>query len=82
MLKSEIMTNEEILNEFSNLPIEAKREVIDFIAFLRLRYGKTKKTKGSLKLNDENFVGMWKDRSDLQDATAFVREMRENEWER
>jgi hypothetical protein len=75
------MTNEEILKEFSALPSEARREALDFIAFLRLRYGKKSETKENLQIEKESFVGMWKDREDLQDASTFVREMRKNEWE-
>ena len=75
------MTNEEILKEFASLPSEARREALDFIAFLRLRYGKQNEAKENLQIEKESFVGMWKDREDLQDSTNFVREMRKNEWE-
>jgi hypothetical protein len=60
------MTNEEIISEFSSLPSEARREVVDFIGFLRLRYSKNNKTKTVVKFSDEKFIGMWKDREDLQ----------------
>jgi hypothetical protein len=74
------MTNEEIIREFSALPPEARREAEDFIAFLRARYDrKTEKTANS-DLREESFIGMWKDREDLQDSSAFVRELRETEW--
>jgi hypothetical protein len=75
------MTHEEILNEYSSLPSEARREVVDFIAFLRLRYGKQNGKKESLQIEKEGFVGMWKDREDLQDSANFVHEMRRKEWE-
>ena len=32
------MTNEEILREINALPLEAQRQIEDFIAFLRERY--------------------------------------------
>ena len=32
------MKQEELLRELESLPPEAQREVIDFIAFLRIRY--------------------------------------------
>lgn len=73
------MTNEEIIREFSALPLEARREVEDFICFLRERYGKEDKS-ASLDLRGESFVGMWKDREDLADGAAFVRDLRETEW--
>ena len=31
-------------------------------------------------LGEELFVGLWKDRDDLSDATAWVRRLREQEW--
>jgi Protein of unknown function (DUF2281) len=74
------MTNEEIISEFSSLPSEARREVVDFISFLRLRYSKNNKTKTVAKFSDEKFIGMWKDREDLQDSTGFVRNLRKSEW--
>jgi uncharacterized protein YfbU (UPF0304 family) len=74
------MTNEEIIREFSSLPSEARREVIDFISFLKSRYRKNDKTKSVLELSNEKFVGMWEDREDLQDSSRFVRDLRRSEW--
>jgi len=74
------MTNEEIIREFASLPPEARRQAEDFINFLRQRYGRTNKARTKGNLTEENFVGMWKDREDLQDSVAFVRELREKEW--
>jgi len=31
-------------------------------------------------LADEPFVGMWKDREDMQDSTKWVRGLRRNDW--
>jgi len=36
---------------------------------------KTKRTK----LVDEPFIGMWRDREDMQDSSAWVRRVRESE---
>lgn len=74
------MTNEEIMREFSALPSEARREVIDFIAFLRQRYADKTETTANGDLSRESFVGMWKDREDMQDSTAYVRKLRETQW--
>jgi len=73
------MTNEEIIREFSALPSEARREVADFIAFLQTRYGKNEKPVNG-NINEESFVGMWKDRENLPDGASWVRELRQNEW--
>ncbi|MCG3153797.1 MAG: hypothetical protein DKINENOH_00387 [bacterium] len=75
------MEQESIWRQFNALSIEAKREVIDFIAFLQIRYvrpaaeGKTKKSK----LKKEPFVGMWKDREDMSGSVAWVRDLRRRE---
>ena len=31
-------------------------------------------------LEDEPFVGMWKDREDMKDSTQWVRQTRQQEW--
>ena len=68
------------MREFSALPLEAKREAADFIAFLRERYSRKVDEPLGENIGDESFVGMWKDREDLADASAFVRDLRQNEW--
>jgi len=76
-----VMTNEEVIRNFSALPPEARREVEDFIAFLRERYGKESEKATVGDWREESFVGMWEDREDLRDGGAdFVREQRETEW--
>lgn len=72
------MTNEEIVREFNALPLEARREVEDFVAFLRVRYSKKKKAKKDF--TEENFVGMWKDREDMENGEDWTRKIRQTEW--
>ncbi|CAN5662779.1 hypothetical protein BH24ACI2_BH24ACI2_05860 [soil metagenome] len=74
------MTNEEIIRKYATLPPEARREVEDFVAFLRQRYGKKDEKMINGNLSEENFVGIWKDREDLQDSSAWVRGIRQTEW--
>ncbi|MBH8550843.1 hypothetical protein I8751_00230 [Nostocaceae cyanobacterium CENA357] len=76
------MTQQELLNEFLSLPAEAQRQVIDFIAFLRQRYSVVEPNSQSpdFDLTNDSFIGMWRDRQDLTDSTAWVRGVRENEW--
>jgi hypothetical protein len=76
------MKAENIWQQFETLPTEAKREVIDFIAFLQIRYERpvfVKKAKRS-KLKNEPFIGMWKDRDDMSDSMAWVRGLRRRHW--
>lgn len=73
-----------IVREIASLPPEAQRQVMDFVAFLKARYPTTQSTKKTrrTKLADEPFIGMWRDREDMQDSTAWVRSLRQREWER
>lgn len=75
------MTNEEILREINSLPTEAQRQVEDFIAFLRLRYQSAQRSEvAETNLETEEFIGMWRDREDLRDSTAWVRNARQSHW--
>jgi uncharacterized protein YfbU (UPF0304 family) len=76
------MKQEELLREFLDLPPEGQAQVVDLIEFLRSRH-RSRNPKGtarSLNLAEESFVGMWKDREDMQDSSAWVRRAREREW--
>ena len=77
------MNAAKIAREMASLPPEARQEIIDFMAFLKTRYA-TPETKGRrhTKLRDEPFVGMWRTRKDMRDSTAWVRSVRERQWER
>ena len=76
------MNYEDVLSQFNSLPPEGQRQVIDFIASLRQRYSSSQATdnKALLELTEEGFIGMWRDRDDMQDTTTWVRNNREREW--
>ena len=76
------MTNEEILREINSLPVEAQRQIEDFVFFLRERYksSQPKNTAPTSDLETEAFVGMWRDREDMRDSSAWVRNTRETHW--
>lgn len=77
------MEASDIVHEIASLPPEAQRQVTDFVAFLKARYPAikaTKKTQG-ITLMDEPFIGMWRDREDMRDSVAWVRDLRRREWE-
>lgn len=67
---------------FSSLPPEAQQQVVDFIMFLQTRYGPSRPRKITKppRLAKEAFIGMWRNRSDLRDSTAWVRKARAVEW--
>jgi hypothetical protein len=73
---------DKILRDFATLPPELQQQVADFIAFLRTRYTATtpSKTTKRAKLAKEDFIGMWRNREDMHDSTAWVRGIRDREW--
>lgn len=76
------MNQEKLWHELKSLPLEAQREVLDFIAFLRARY-KPRHPNDKLQkvsLLDEPFIGMWRDREDMEDSSKWVRGIRQGEW--
>jgi hypothetical protein len=76
------MTNEEILREIKALPLEAQQQIEDFVVFLRQRYKSSSPVKAApaSDLKSESFVGMWRDREELQDSAGWVRNVREKHW--
>jgi len=74
------MTDEEILREIGSLPPEGQRLVESFVAFLRQRYAPAVTPPANTPLQNENFIGMWRDRDEMKDSTAWVRGVREAEW--
>lgn len=76
------MTHEELLREIDSLPPEARRQVEEFIALLRHRYESSVQAEAAAAtdLLTEGFIGMWRDRDEMQDSSAWVRGRREHEW--
>jgi hypothetical protein len=78
------METANIVRDIASLPPEAQKEVTDFVAYLKARYHTARPVKRTrqTKLADEPFIGMWRNRQDMQDSTAWVRDLRQQEWER
>jgi hypothetical protein len=72
-----------LAREIASLPPEAQSRLQDYLAFLKTRYPKppASRKKGAKPLSASPFIGMWRDRDDMRDSTAWVRETRRNEWE-
>jgi hypothetical protein len=70
------MNTAQLLNDIEQLPSEAQHQIEDFIAFIKTRYQSTTKTK----LSEEEFVGMWSNRPEMQDSTQWVKNTRQSEW--
>jgi hypothetical protein len=75
------MSSKSVLDKYYQLPPDAKKEANDFVQFLYNQYVKsTSQTKADKPLSEYDFVGMWKDRDDMKDSTAWVREQRKGQW--
>lgn len=72
------MTSEEMIKEIASLPAEARREIEDFVAFMRARYAS--RQPSATKFENEEFFGIWRDRDEMTDSTAWVRSVREKHW--
>lgn len=76
------MTQQQLMDEYISLPDEAKRQVADFVAFLRQRYtaAPSMPQARTADLETEPFIGMWRNRQDLEDSITWVRNTRKAEW--
>ncbi len=75
------MTHEEMLRELASLPPEGQQQVADFIALLRERYARPQSSElVTSDLAQDGFIGIWRDREDMQDSSVWVRNLREREW--
>jgi hypothetical protein len=76
------MTHQQLIDEYTSLPDEAQRQVADFVAFLRQRHKTVQSVQQSpvTGLENEAFIGMWRDHPDLKESTAWVRRTRTEEW--
>nr|VFK79871.1 MAG: hypothetical protein BECKSD772D_GA0070982_10717 [Candidatus Kentron sp. SD] len=77
-----LVNQERLLQDIDCLPPIARQEAIDFIAFLKARHGPyaaPETVGGASAMREEPFVGMWEDRSELADSTAWVKDSRRKE---
>jgi hypothetical protein len=69
---------EKLREDIATLPEEAQQLVSEFVAFLKQRYQPA--NPQPLNLKNEPFVGMWSDCPEMQDSTAWVRQVRQQHW--
>lgn len=76
------MDQSELLKEISDLPPVAIQQLMDFTAFLKIRYMNYQKEKRNAypDLLDEPFIGIWENRKDMDDSVSWVRKTRHSEW--
>ena len=66
------MNIETVLADLAALPPNAQEEAADFIAFLRARHGASAPAGPEATADAAAFCGLWRDREDMADATAWV----------
>jgi hypothetical protein len=73
------MSPEILLKEFSSLPAELQKAVMEYIRYLR----QSKKSPGKGKsASMDDFFGMWKDNTVMEDSSAWVKGLRVSESKR
>lgn len=73
------MKSEKIIEKFSELPSSAQKKAKKFIDFLyksEIAKRKRKRTKST----EYEFIGMWKNRKDMEDASNWKKMIRKIEW--
>ena len=69
---------EQALTEASKLSDKEQNAIAaDILAKVK---ASEQETQAVSDLADEPFFGIWRDREDLQDSTAWVRDLRKQEW--
>lgn len=75
------MNQEKIWQELTELPADAQQMVADFVGFLHTKYAPSiSRNQTRTPLQDEPFVGMWREREDMSDSTRWVRQLRTDGW--
>ena len=76
------MSEQEIIQQLKKIPTEAQKEAADFVEFLYNKYTQQsdQDTPPKKSILDSPFRGMWKDREDMKDSTAWVRNIRKSQW--
>ena len=76
------MSNEILINKFESLTKMEKKQVLDFVEFLRSKnILKKRRSRTTIaKLEDEKFIGIWQNRDDMKDSADWVRNIRRKDW--
>ena len=76
------MNQTQILQDLNALPADAQELVAGLVAFLSREHqpSKSSRKENAVSLTDEKFIGLWIDRDDMQDSSAYVRNLRNSDW--
>lgn len=76
------MTLADALSRAALLPAEKQAEISDFVEFLLNKYNIAAPTDEHTDLDStQAFFGIWSDRDDMKDSAAYIRKLRDKEWE-
>jgi len=70
-----------ILETLKVLPPEKQQEILEFAESLVQRV-EAETAEDQADWQNDPFVGMWKDREEMQDSGAWVRQLRQQQWQR
>ncbi len=70
-----------ILEALKGLPPEKQQEILKFAESLVKRV-EAETAEDQAGWQNDPFVGMWKDREEMQDSEAWVRQLRQQQWQR
>jgi hypothetical protein len=78
------MTRQQLLKKCEALPPAARKQVDDLLAMLALseERAKPQAARRSTFGPDDEVFGMWRDRDDIIEGAAWVRNLRRRQWER
>lgn len=76
------MTTAQLIENFNALPKDAQKVVVELVMFLgkKEQGPKSSRKSNTTSLMNEKFIGLWKDRDDMQDSNAYIRNLRRSEW--
>ncbi|NEO12543.1 MULTISPECIES: hypothetical protein [unclassified Moorena] len=73
---------EQLTKDIQELPEEVQNIIADIIEVFKKQYV-TKKPASlhPLELDNQPFIGMWRDRQDTQNSSEWVRRIRQQHWQ-
>lgn len=77
-----MMSKSTAIDLIQTLSPDHQKQVIDFIAYLKAREQVESITNSEMTWESDPFFGIWSDRTDMQDSTEWVRQLRQDQWSR
>lgn len=77
---------EQLKKDIDALPEDDRQLVSQFVAMLKKRHdhgsdnSESPRQIQALDLDNEPFVGMWRDRPEMQDSAAWLKQVRQHHW--